>query len=63
MEIDIQKVYDHRSGWHYVAQGEGPMRPIIAEGVTRESAEEAFLSVYGNQYAQQESLTAMSLWR
>lgn len=58
-DIDIQK----DPNGMYVAFGDGPMRPIIAEGVTEKDAIDQFNVVYGNQYAEQETLTALSLWR
>ena len=42
------------------ARGDGYDRPIVAEGDTRKEAMLAFTTVYGNQYAEAQSLTALS---
>ena len=57
----IERVYDHLHGWYWLAQGEGPLRPIIAEGGTRDEARKLWNQTYGEQYAQEQSLTEQSL--
>ena len=57
----VQEVYDHRSGWHWLAQGEGPLRPIVVEGETRAIARRHWMDQFGQQYAEQECMTANSL--
>ena len=60
MSMLLQEVYDHRNGWHWICQGDGPMRPIAVEGNTRAEVRQAWMDVFGQQYAEQETLTARS---
>ncbi len=46
---------------HWVAEGDGPMRYILAEGDTRSQAVEGYTQCYGRQYAEQESMTHFAL--
>ena len=41
--------------------GEGPLRPIAVSGETLADATENWLTVYGNQYAEAECMTANSV--
>ena len=53
--LEVAEVYDHRTGWHWIAQGDGPMRPIAVEGKTRKEARTAWMSQFANQYAEMET--------
>lgn len=45
----------------WIASGNGELRPILAEGETREAAVSAYTAIYGDQYAEAQSLTHYSL--
>lgn len=47
----------------WLASGKGYTNPIVAEGLTLGEAMTAFYSVYGDQYAKSQTITALSLWR
>jgi hypothetical protein len=44
----------------WLASDSGYNHPILAEGNTRKEAEDAAIVMFGNQYAQAASLTALS---
>jgi len=57
----LQEQYNEQQGWYWTAQGEGPIRPIAVEGQTRKEARENWISVFANQYAEGETMTANSI--
>lgn len=56
----VEQVYCHRTGWHWLAQGDGYDYPIAAEGKTREEAVEGWASLFGQQYAKAQTETHIS---
>ncbi len=50
---------DGRSYW--LAEGNGPMRRIIAEGSTRLEAMRRYAEIYARQYAEGEAMTSRSM--
>lgn len=59
--MKAEKVFCMRQGWHWIAQGNGELRPIVAEGTTREAAVEGYTKLYGDQYAEAQCKTHYSL--
>jgi hypothetical protein len=55
-------IWERNSDLSYSVRGYGPLRPIIVEGATREEARQKWMSVYGDQYAEQETATAWSMF-
>ena len=59
--MKAEKVFCMRQGWHWIAQGPGELRPIIAEGDTRKEAVEGYTKLYSDQYAEAQCKTYYSL--
>ena len=46
---------------HWVAEGEGELRPILCEGITRESAKAGYVYIQCLQYEEAQKATNLSM--
>ena len=59
----MKTIYIEKPGdkGYWQSTGEGPMRPIIAEGETKTAAVFEYSRMYGLQYEEQERMTHFAL--
>ena len=48
-------------GDYWTCQGDGPLRPILVEGLTRKHAKDIWEAVYGHQYEENARMEHFSL--